>query len=148
LTAAIQTLARIDAELEQFVTWDGRSDDAAASTATDLDEDRGTCAICGCERADCVEGDHTYEPMPEPYGTSEFLIAREGLWQWDGYLTWPEPDDPHADVPGWGVAEVYQRDNDCEWWPEWLETGLTLDQAVEAATKRDISLGAMLGSIW
>src|SRR5258706_6355962 len=49
----------------------------------------------------------TYEPEPEPYGTGEFLIARTDLYERDGYLTWPEPDDPNADVPGWGVAEVW-----------------------------------------
>ena len=38
-----QTLARIDAELAQFVSWDGRSGDAASSSATDLDDERGPC---------------------------------------------------------------------------------------------------------
>jgi hypothetical protein len=132
-----------------YVVWNGRSDDSADSTADDdLDGDCGTCAICGCERSDCVGGDHDYEPLPEPCGTGEYLIAREDLWQCDGYLTWPEPDDPCADVPGWGVAEVYQRGDDLEWWPEWTETGLTLDQAAKAAEGQGIDLGSLLGSIW
>ncbi|HUZ53151.1 MAG TPA: hypothetical protein VMU94_11560 [Streptosporangiaceae bacterium] len=127
----------------------------------DLDDERGPCTECGYDPGDCDGLDHDawstehtdraphdYEPEPEPYGTSEFLIARADLWEIDGYLTWPAPDDACADVPGWGVAEVWQRPDDPEWWPEWLETGLTLDQAVEAARRRDINLGALLGSIW
>ncbi len=160
MTAADETLAKIDAELRQFATWDGRSGDAASSSATDLDDGRGACAECGYDPGDCEGVDHDawsaehtdcvphdYEPEPEPYGTGEYLIAREDLWQCDGYLNWPEPDDPNADVPGWGVAEVWQRDGNCEWWPNWLEAGLTLEEAVEAAERREINLGGLLGSI-
>jgi hypothetical protein len=156
-----QTLSKIDAGLRQFVAWDGRSGDAASSSATDLDDERGPCAECGYDPGDCDglhhdawSAEHTdcalhdYEPEPEPYGTGEFLIARTDLYEGDGYLTGPEPDDPNADVPGWGVAEVWQTDGDCEWWPEWLEVGLTLAAAVEAARQRDVKLGALLGSIW
>src|SRR5258706_3249006 len=156
MTAVSQALARIDAEREQHASWDGRSGDAANSSATDLDDQRGPCTECGYDpgEADGLDHDawsaehtvcalHDYEPAPEPYRTGEFLIAREALWQCDGYLTWPEPDDPNADVPGWGVAEVCQRDGDCDWWPRWLREGLTLDEAVEAARRRDINLGAL-----
>jgi hypothetical protein len=157
-----QALARIDAELGQVVTWNGRSDDAASSSATDPDEDeRGSCTVCGydpgagdgldhnawsAEHTDSMP--HDYEPEPESFATGEYLIARADLYEWDGYLSWPEPDDPNADVSGWGVAEVWQRDGDYDWWPQWLDEGLTLDEAVEAAQRRDICLGALLGSIW
>ena len=162
MTAVRHTLAKIDAELAEFVMWDGRSADAASSAAADLDDDeRGTCTVCGYEPAD---GDglshdswsaehtgcepHAYEPEPEPYPTGEYLIARADLYEIDGYLTWSEVKDPNADVHGWGLAEVWHRDGDCEWWPEWLEVGLTLSHAVEAAERREINLGALLGSIW
>ena len=155
-----QTLARIDAELAQFVSWDGRSGDAASSSATDLDDD-GRGAECGYEPGDCDRLDHDswsahytscephdYEPEPEPYPTGEHLIARADLYEIDGCLTWPQGNDPNAYFRGWGVAEVWQRDGECEWWPEWFEVGLTLSQAVEAAERREINLGALLGSIW
>jgi hypothetical protein len=160
MTAVRHTLAKIDAELAQFVTWDGRSEDAASSTAADLDDDRrGACTVCGYEPGDAESlnhdswsAEHTgcephdYEPEPEP--TGEHLIARADLYEIDGYLTWPTVNDPDADVPRWGLAEVLQRDGDCDWWPQWLEEGLTLDEAVEAARRRDINLQALLGSIW
>jgi hypothetical protein len=155
-----ETLARIDAELAACQLR-GRSGDAASSSATDLDDERGPCTECGYDSGDCGGLDHDawsaehtdcalhdYEPEPEPYPTGEHLIARDDLWQCDGYLTWPEPDDPNADVPGRGVAEVWQTDGDGEWWPEWLGVGLTLSQAADAATRREINLGALLGSIW
>jgi hypothetical protein len=46
------------------------------------------------------------------------------------------------------VAEVWQRNHDCDWWPSWLEEGLTLAEAVEPARRREINLRALLGSIW
>ncbi|HUZ52683.1 MAG TPA: hypothetical protein VMU94_09145 [Streptosporangiaceae bacterium] len=162
MTAAHETLAKIDAELAQHVTWDGRSADAASSAAADLDDDwNGACAVCGHEPGD---GDglshdswsaehtscqpHDYEPAPEPYATGEHLIARADLYEVNGYLTWPAADDRDAGVHGWGLAEVWQRDGDCGWWPQWLEEGLTLDEAVEVARLRNIKVGALLGSIW
>lgn len=91
MAAAAETLARIDAELAQFVTWDGRSADAASSSATDLDDEHGPCTECGYEAGGCEGLDHDawsaehtrckpqdYEPGPEPYPTGEHLIARAG----------------------------------------------------------------------
>jgi hypothetical protein len=46
------------------------------------------------------------------------------------------------------VAEVWQRNNNCDWWPSWLEQGLTLAEAVEPARRREINLRALLLSIW
>jgi hypothetical protein len=92
--------------------------------------------------------DRSFENGGEAIVEKVCVIAREDLWQCDGYLTWPEPDDPNADVRGCSVAEVCKREGAGEWWPNWLEEGLTLDEAVEAARRRDINVGALLGSIW
>jgi hypothetical protein len=161
MTSVSQTLARIDAELGQFVTWDGRSGDAASSSAADLDDERGACTVCGYEPGDCDglahdswSAEHTgcephdYQPEPEPYPTGEHLIARADLYEIDGYLTWPQVNDASADVRGWGLAEVWQRQGDCDWWPQWLAEGLILDEAVEAARRRDINVETLLGSTW
>jgi hypothetical protein len=40
------------------------------------------------------------------------------------------------------------RDGDDDWWPHWIETGLTLDEAQAAVIKLGLDPGVLVGSPW
>jgi hypothetical protein len=138
----MEVISKTDGVLEEYVAWHG-SDDAADSTADDLD---APCRYCewepeGDARHD--DADHEYEPGPRWEPTGEYGIYIDG----DCQPLLPDEDAPEEwDQPVWNVGEVQSDDRENYRYGD-LATSLTLAEAVRVAQEDlEINLDTLIGA--
>jgi hypothetical protein len=127
---------------EDDTDWDGDSEDAADSTADDLDL---PCRVCGWEpeHGNHDDDDHEFEPVCwNP--TGEFAIYTDG----DYRPVMPDELPEAADQPIWnlGAVESDGGSGEASYRYDDIVSGVTLVEAARVAEERDISLEALGGT--
>ncbi len=143
----VDVLDKIGTVLDEYVTWQGDSEDAAdSSSAGDLDQ-LAACYICGWDQ-DYSEGlahdawypenshaeRHEYEPGPQE--TGEVVVSLYGSYELDGTTYCPAGTQVDLDEPCWALYAYWQHTRDAEEpFLDEIASGLTVQEAVDLAAK-------------
>jgi hypothetical protein len=146
MTSVAEMLARVDAVLGEFITWDGHSDDAANSAADDLDY-TAPCFVCGWDQdySDDLEHDYwaaenshaePHEYVPGPQETGEVVVSLMGAYELHGVTRCPGTASGDPDEPIWGLYKHFLRtQDDDDGFLDLIADDLTVQEAVDLAAK-------------